>query len=88
MSDPIVEKEPGPVQDSAPVAATPVEEKKKREYKDFGHEEQAATRTCSSPRRVILWALTVFLRCHFRCQGRHVPGKLLWFFVKFLPYKL
>ncbi|KII87656.1 hypothetical protein PLICRDRAFT_42158 [Plicaturopsis crispa FD-325 SS-3] len=49
MSDPTIEKEPGP----APASETPSqeastphtepEEKKKREYKDFGHEQEAAT---------------------------------------------
>jgi H+-transporting ATPase len=39
MSDlPPVEKEAG--------TTVPVEEKKKREYKDFGHDEAEATRTC------------------------------------------
>jgi H+-transporting ATPase len=49
MSDPIVEKkEPGPAQE--PALATPgngvatPDEKKKREYKDFGHEEEGPTR--------------------------------------------
>lgn len=44
MSDPVVEKkEPGPPAQDTPAAGTPTE-KKKREYKDFGHEEEAATR--------------------------------------------
>ncbi|TRM63452.1 hypothetical protein BD626DRAFT_583395 [Schizophyllum amplum] len=42
-----VEKEPGPQGDVAPAQTTPatppVAEKKKREYKDFGHEEEKAT---------------------------------------------
>ncbi|CAE6420237.1 unnamed protein product [Rhizoctonia solani] len=46
MSEPIVEKEAGPPA-AAPTtpgaAGTPTEEKKKREYKDFGHEEEKAT---------------------------------------------
>jgi H+-transporting ATPase len=36
-----VEKEPGPQESSPPAEAEP--EKKKREYKDFGHEEQGPT---------------------------------------------
>lgn len=45
MSEPIVEKkEPGPPTQDNGAVATPVEEKKKREYKDFGHEQEAATR--------------------------------------------
>ena len=47
-----VEKEPGPQGDVPPAQTTPSEppvEKKKREYKDFGHEEEKATRTF--PRR-------------------------------------
>lgn len=45
MSTPNVEKEPGP-QGETPVETPDVapEEKKKREYKDFGHEEEKATR--------------------------------------------
>ncbi len=38
-----VEKEPGDVQPEA--GTPPIAEKKKREYKDFGHEEEKATRT-------------------------------------------
>jgi H+-transporting ATPase len=44
MSD--IQKEPGPQGDSpvdSPPADTPEHEKKKREYKDFGHEEEKAT---------------------------------------------
>ncbi|KAG8682658.1 plasma membrane H+-ATPase, partial [Ceratobasidium sp. 394] len=47
MSEPIVEKEAGPPQAASnnPGASTPPEEeKKKREYKDFGHDEEKATR--------------------------------------------
>ncbi|KAH7345401.1 hypothetical protein B0J17DRAFT_564259 [Rhizoctonia solani] len=46
MSEPIVEKEAGPpaaAPTSPGAAGTPTEEKKKREYKDFGHEEEKAT---------------------------------------------
>lgn len=41
-----VEKEPGPQEPTAtPPPGTPVEpEKKKREYKDFGHEQEGPTR--------------------------------------------
>lgn len=57
MSAPYVEKEPGPQGEKEPgpqgettVAETPPaavpEEKRKREYKDFGHEQEKATRTC------------------------------------------
>lgn len=42
-----VEKEPGPVVEETPAVATPasevVPEKRKREYKDFGHEQEKAT---------------------------------------------
>jgi hypothetical protein len=44
--EPNVEKEPGP-QGESPAAETPpavVPAKKKREYKDFGHETEKATR--------------------------------------------
>ena len=45
MSDPQVEKEAGP---TPPAAETPSSqpEKKKREYKDFGEEDEKPTRTC------------------------------------------
>jgi H+-transporting ATPase len=46
MSAPNFEKEPGP-QGESPVETPSVivpEEKKKREYKDFGHEEEKPTR--------------------------------------------
>jgi H+-transporting ATPase len=45
MSNPIAEKEPGPAQE--PVAtSTPAAdgEKKQREYKDFGHDEEGPSR--------------------------------------------
>lgn len=46
MSAPNVEKEPGPAGDApvppSPTAAEP--EQKKREYKDFAHDEEAPTR--------------------------------------------
>jgi H+-transporting ATPase len=43
-----VEKEPGPLGDAPEQQAPPTTtapEKKKREYKDFGHDEEKATRT-------------------------------------------
>ena len=45
MSDPQVEKEAGP---TPPAAETPTQEpeKRKREYKEFGEEEDKPTRTC------------------------------------------
>ncbi|EIM89254.1 plasma-membrane proton-e [Stereum hirsutum FP-91666 SS1] len=46
MSEPIVEKEAGPPAGDTPVAESPaaeVPEKRKREYKDFGHDEVKAT---------------------------------------------
>ncbi|CAE6479284.1 unnamed protein product [Rhizoctonia solani] len=45
MSEPIVEKEAGPPAAAPTTGAggTPTEEKKKREYKDFGHDEEKAT---------------------------------------------
>lgn len=67
MSEPIVEKEAGP-----PAAAnnqggsgTPTEEKKKREYKDFGHDEEKATR--GSFIKYFLTRVYLFSRR----QGRH-----------------
>ena len=47
MSDPQVEKEAGPAE---PVQEkTPEPEKKKREYKDFGEEDEKPTRTFFAP---------------------------------------
>ena len=48
MSQPKVEKEAGPpvpeITPANPDTVSPTEEKKKREYKDFGHDEEKATR--------------------------------------------
>lgn len=50
MSEPVAEKEAGPAQEPATNGAdtTAPPEKRKREYKDFGHEEEKATRMCST----------------------------------------
>lgn len=47
MSQPIVEKEAGPPANSdTPIEETPATEKKVRQYKEFGHDEEAkAART-------------------------------------------
>jgi hypothetical protein len=47
MSQPIVEKEAGPPADSdTPIEEKPANEKRVREYKDFGHDEEVkAART-------------------------------------------
>ena len=52
MSDPQAEKEAGP---APPVAETPAAEpeKKKREYKEFGEEEDKPTRTCFTRSRFL-----------------------------------
>jgi H+-transporting ATPase len=44
MSDPVVEKEPGPAPEQSGSGTPPADEKKKREYKEFGHEEEGPTR--------------------------------------------
>lgn len=44
MSD-NVEKEPGPQPEVTTTPTEEVPEKRKREYKDFGHETEAATRS-------------------------------------------
>lgn len=47
MSEPVAEKEAGPVQDSpteTPSTPTKEPEKRKREYKDHGEEEKKPTR--------------------------------------------
>jgi H+-transporting ATPase len=49
MSEPNVEKEPGPLGEESPIA--PVIQRK-REYKEFGHEEEQPTRTLFSHWRV------------------------------------
>ncbi len=47
MSDPVVEKEAGSTEPAQ--APAPEPEKKKRQYKDFGHdEEDKPSRTCIS----------------------------------------
>lgn len=45
------EKVPGPTGDQPeqPVDSPPAEEKKKREYKDFGHDEEKPTRKSLQP---------------------------------------
>lgn len=50
MSDPKVEKEAGPAEPAKETAPEP--EKRKREYKDFGEEEDKPTRTCFIRRRI------------------------------------
>jgi H+-transporting ATPase len=48
MSEPNVAKEPGPQGEESPVAYSPSpDEKKKREYKEFGHDEEKPTRRLS-----------------------------------------
>jgi hypothetical protein len=48
MSQPNIEKEAGPPAQTGPaVEEAPVNEKRVREYKEFGHEEVKATRMCS-----------------------------------------
>ena len=50
MSDPAAEKEQGPPPDvNANNGDDNGGEKKKREYKDFGHEEEKATRELAHP---------------------------------------
>lgn len=44
MSEPNVEKEPGPQGEESPVTDAAPDAKRKREYKDFGHEEEKPTR--------------------------------------------
>ena len=47
MSAPNVEKEPGPLVEETPAASTPgseVDAPKKREYKEFGHDEEKPIR--------------------------------------------
>jgi H+-transporting ATPase len=45
-----VEKEPGPQGEESPIAQSPApEEKKKREYKDFTHDEEKPTRKHLTP---------------------------------------
>jgi hypothetical protein len=78
MSLPIVEKEAGPPAQSETPVEAPVNEKKVREYKDFGHDEAKATRTLSY---MTFSALFFGLDLHFhRCPCRHVKGAINFFF--------
>lgn len=96
MSDPantVSEKEPGmptaapestppPAQDDIKEGGVVPEQKKKREYKDFGHEEEKATRAYlffhiqqhPALLRVSRANINSLLLVHHRCKGRHVPG--------------
>ena len=48
MSEPVAEKEAGPAPDNNNgTESEPPKEKRKREYKDFGHDEEKPTRMCS-----------------------------------------
>ena len=40
-----MEKEPGPQGEESPVTDAPVDAKRKREYKEFGHDDEKPTRT-------------------------------------------
>jgi hypothetical protein len=67
MSAPNVEKEPGPQNDSTIGETQQTEpvsppEKKVREYKDFGHDEEKATRMFHSTPLVIMPLFLSFLR--------------------------
>jgi H+-transporting ATPase len=44
-----VAKEPGPQGEESPITQSPPDEKRKREYKDFGHDEEKPTRRLSLP---------------------------------------
>lgn len=44
MSEPNVEKEPGPQGEESPTANVNSGAPREREYKDFGHDEEKATR--------------------------------------------
>ena len=74
----IIEKEPGPTSHSPP---TPEEsektEKRKREYKDFGHDDEKPTRvlTCHPPRQLLT---VIFLQmqmstCQLYVLSLHSP---------------
>jgi hypothetical protein len=70
-----VEKEAdvAPVEKEAGTASAPVDEKKKREYKDFAHDENEATRQYSPSCSLVVPAMLT--GCSRRCQGRHVAGE-------------
>jgi len=74
MSQPNVEKEAGPpAQADTPVEEAPVNEKKVREYKDFGHDEVKPTRTS----RLVVSSTRLFpglTSAHSRCQCGYVKG--------------
>lgn len=50
-----MEKEPGPLGEESPITDAPAETKRKREYKDFGHEDEKPTRT-----PLLLWRVLWF----------------------------
>lgn len=76
MSQPIVEKEAGPpAQPDTPVEEV-TQEKKVREYKDFGHDEVKATRTLLSRRFVHRLSDLTSDNFFSRCQCRHVKGTI------------
>ena len=52
MSEPNVEKEPGPLGEESPIINAAPDAKRKREYKEFGHDEEKPTRTHFSLWRV------------------------------------
>ncbi|KAF8842476.1 plasma-membrane proton-e [Paxillus ammoniavirescens] len=58
MSEPNVEKEPGPQGDESAIAQTPFE-KKKREYKDFGHDEEKPTQDLYDKEKVDLETIVI-----------------------------
>jgi len=70
-----VEKEAGPPADNAPQANSNgvPEEKRKREYKDFGHEEEAPTRKSRALRAPVAQenVIRVLIHSLYRCQSRH-----------------
>jgi hypothetical protein len=74
MSQPNVEKEAGPpAQADTPVEEAPVNEKKVREYKDFGHEEAKPTRMSRS----VVSSTRLFpglTSAYSRCQCGYVKG--------------
>lgn len=68
MSEPVEKKEPGPtdekVTDTTPASGNVPVEKRKREYKDFGHENEEATRKSLS----LFWDGS---ESHITARSRH-----------------
>jgi hypothetical protein len=87
MSEPVAEKEAGPASpdNNSQHSSNPEPEKKKREYKDFGHDEEKPTRTFTSLEKLGISDVANAIFGHLQSQTqtwtchRHVYPLLLSF---------